>query len=596
MVSTPSLRLFAVWCAVVLTLLTGLWWNAPPHVMLSDAIVHNQQDGSLRKTPFPVKSSADAGIGFYTMSFTMDTGNHHTKRMFFHIVGDDCVRHIIINQTPVDISKRTKGNVCDYTNGFEIDLSAYLQSGINAFVVTVENTGYPYGLNITALPPYPHLHTLLFSLLWAIACGTVFYFLRVKHAEIAVLTLANFIFMWWFLRTDLYTFSMDMTGHIDYIKHMTTHWLPPRPNASWLSYHPPLYYAIVGKIVAVVEAVMGTQPFEYIRFLSLLVFNGFLMVSMGTIDMLALPARWKWFAYIGVAFWPAGIMIATRIDSNLLMYTWCALCFLQLLRWYHTLATKHLAWSLLWLALGIATRSNAYVMVPVIGCTVALKLWQKEIAFRQLLHKSILIALLGVCLATGINTGRILYYRAVEHSNQPLVVGNMGGLPLTPINRPSAFLTLETSTYFDRALYKVFDAKETENFWNILLKSSGTGEFAFKNELAAYIITSVILLFWIFSLIPILTYTRADLRVMFPFLMVLFWGIAALMLNRINVPFRPSGDFRYIYFILPALIALQTQHVKTLWDKGYVVIAGIGISAGLAIPPLAVWLYMSEVL
>lgn len=64
------------------------------------------------------------------------------------IIPDDCVRSASIDNIKIDLKHIRSDALCNYREGFSLDLSAHLDKAKHELVFVVENTGGPYGFNI----------------------------------------------------------------------------------------------------------------------------------------------------------------------------------------------------------------------------------------------------------------------------------------------------------------------------------------------------------------------------------------------------------------------------------------------------------------
>jgi hypothetical protein len=392
----------------------------------------------------------------------------------------------------------------------------------------------------------------------------------------AALCLGMLGYWWWFCHSGI-NFSPDIDGHLQYIGYMSSHLIPPPPFFGFLFYHPPLYYNITGLISSFfIEDHMTRTAVNIIRVFSLACFFSFLIYGIRTIQLANLPYPIYVLCVLLLVFWPSGFMISSRIDSNLLLYPFCAISFYYALKWYHMSSdTKLLARALIFVSFGIITRTNAVVVAAVLCSLVIYNLALGKISFSQLKTRAILISIMCVLVATGINLGRNIYYRETANINMPMVIGNQDQVLhwriFTVGNRPDNFLRFNSDYYLAPPFYiPTNDSGGRQYFSIVFLKSMLWGDqFLRAGQLAKYT-NAYLLLFMIFVIAPVFFYRVERFEEKLPIILLVFLSIAGLAINRYNMPVGPSSDFRYTYYALPALIMLFGYHLDAIHRRKYI--------------------------
>ena len=182
------------------------------------------------------------GIGqtyILTGSFSYGLFSQH----IVHIVPDGCIQFFQINGASVDLQALIRGDLCDSTNGFDIDLKSYLQDGTNQFQIRLTNSSNDgwFGLNITH-SAYDTQYLVLLEML-LLEVGTLLYFflknqLRLPRSCAIVILLGLLLHILYLSYTPYTVRTYDVTeygGHFDYIKYVATNWRLPAPNldAGW---------------------------------------------------------------------------------------------------------------------------------------------------------------------------------------------------------------------------------------------------------------------------------------------------------------------------------------------------------------------------
>jgi hypothetical protein len=101
-------------------------------------------------SPVAYDKNSQAVVGTYEYRFTYTADEIHPRK--FHIVPDDCLKALTINDRPVNLSRIPPKTLCNYSEGIILDLSAYMHTGTNHIYARVDDLlGGSYGLGF-----YPH--------------------------------------------------------------------------------------------------------------------------------------------------------------------------------------------------------------------------------------------------------------------------------------------------------------------------------------------------------------------------------------------------------------------------------------------------------
>lgn len=149
-------------------------------------------------------TGADVNLPFNKKSLSPDKEYTFTGKINYtrfapkniHITPDDCVENIFINEKNVSLGE-IKGGRCDWSKGFDIDLSGHLNYGENNISIKVKDYGGKFGLNVGNSADDPMFIFIL--VLVILFCSPVVYFflkrvLKIKKMDNAIFLLAMIIF------------------------------------------------------------------------------------------------------------------------------------------------------------------------------------------------------------------------------------------------------------------------------------------------------------------------------------------------------------------------------------------------------------------
>ena len=301
-----------------------------------------------------------------------------------HIVPDGCIQSFQINGASVDLQALIRGDLCDSTNGFDIDLKSYLQDGTNHFQIRLTNSSNDgwFGLNITH-SAYDTQYLVLLEML-LLEVGTLLYFflknqLRLPRSCVIVILLGLLLHILYLSYTPYTVRTYDVTeygGHFDYIKYVATNWRLPAPNSGWETHHPPLYY-ISAAIIYKIANILSIDSLIALQLLSLVYFTVFLIVGILILRMLC---QKKWVLFMCTALlvsWPSGVIHAIRINNDIPYYTLSTIGVYFLLRWLAGKESKHFYLATLFVALTITTKLDGLILVGLVVCVGLLLFFRK---------------------------------------------------------------------------------------------------------------------------------------------------------------------------------------------------------------------------
>ena len=473
----------------------------------------------------------------------------------FQVYSRGCIKSITIDDSIVPFTDRQR---CSFAVGMRIDLAPFLSQGKHLLTIERDRPGK---LQIGPLL-FNHDNWLLADWLSVCLIGVaciflILFFYRYTQEILSGYLLAAglLIYIYQFSQASFMQYTMDMPGHLEYINFIANYWHWPVPYAGHEYYQPPLYYSIQALILLFVNWLGSFDTVSALRVFSLGCFMTFLVFATLILHRLIRNRLAYYSALLLLVFYPSGILFAARIDSNLLFYSFCAGCLYFMLRWLEEKKDRHIGLGLTFLGLGLATRSNMLILLPLIGLADMYH-WQRRVRPIVILQsRAILLGLIVLFLGMSANFGREIYYHT-QNTDVPFLVANSNKIDtkFSITNSWDRFLLLDLQTYIARPFWNILTDKDgRQYFWNSLLKSSLFGEFDWNQGMIAKIL-SILLLGLIIYIGSSLIFCWQDFkrqREWWFFMAVLFVPIAALITFRLLYPFACSQDFRYIY---PALI------------------------------------------
>src|SRR6266576_541983 len=114
-------------------------------------LTHVEIQGLEGKKPIhlPLKEHSDmSGENTKDYILTGSFSSSFSSQYIVRITPDDCVESFRINGVDVDLNSVMKGNTCDSSTGFDIDLKNYVKDGTNQFEIGLRDYGNWFGLSI----------------------------------------------------------------------------------------------------------------------------------------------------------------------------------------------------------------------------------------------------------------------------------------------------------------------------------------------------------------------------------------------------------------------------------------------------------------
>ena len=552
-----------------------------------------------------------------------------------HIVPDGCIQFLQINGArSVNLQAIIRGDLCDSTNGFDIDLKSYLQDGTNQFQIRLTNSSNDgwFGLNITHSAYDSQYLFLLYILLLEI--GALLYFflknqLQLPRGCVIVILLGLLLHILYLSYTPFNVRMHDVTaygGHLDYIKYVAIHWQLPEPTSGWEYFQPPLYY-ISTAIIYNIATNLSINSLFALQALSFAYFTVFIIFGVLILRMLC---QKEWMLLTGtalLAFWPSGIIHAVRIGNDVPYYTLSVIGVYFLLRWLVDKESKHFYLGTLFMALMIMTKSNGLILVVLFVCICLLLLFRKVIKsvssgllkngtdrplkcirfsspkwlyenrmhfpITQLLHfyfkkpqlseyiRKALLFVIIIIFALYFSLFRSINIALYNHQYN-ILDSNASRDPIAlAVNNSSCNLfCFDLNTYVNQPFTNPWHNEGGRQYlWNYFLKSMLFGEFSFSFTYApilAIVLSMLLLQIVAFLFIGIV---RSIYKLNVPHLFMLLWlflSLLSLLYFRYTNPFAPNQDFRYIFPMIIPLIYFYLTGIDFFTKREFILISDLG--------------------
>ncbi len=557
-------------------------------------------EGPATPINFPYNVEVPAGQ-VLEFALTIHEGRLTQRSIVF--VPDDHFVSLSVNGRDVPLDGVDPKQRSDYHQGFRFPIGSYLHRGDNSVVARVLNTVGPGGLDVRSDPHdwRNRVEGLAGIVAFLVLLGAALRWFKVPWT-IAIPLVAGAALRFGYLSvTPSSLRTHDVEGHLAYIEYILNHGSLPGPYDGWSFYQPPLYFALAAGLWRALTLV-GVRSRETIlcalQVQSLLYQLGFLAFSLRTASLWlgrlpdapfgrGVSSRSGVMALFAamLCVWPSGVMHAVRIGNDDLLYLWFAAGVYFASRWWIAGRDRDLHVAAACGALGMFTKTNSLLLFVLIGVLlVARFIGDRERRMARYLRRAWPSALLFF-LSTGVALGRAVIDTA-SGKRSSVLVGNASKLQsdLAVGNRAANYLWFDTKTFVTQAFSSSYDdAKGRQFFWNVTLKTSLFGDFAFDyprlSDLA--VVLSVLLLFIVASiLLGIALSSRDDWHRELPALVVTATLVSSLAALRMSIPMGCSGDFRYILPVLTPALYLYVHSLVLFRERGWARMAAAGKVVG----------------
>lgn len=384
---------------------------------------------------------------------------------------------------------------------------------------------------------------------------------------ISILVLSAALRVFYLIGTDYNERTYDVVeggGHLNYIKYLAVNHKLPNPTSGWEYHQPPLYY-MTGAVVYKLSQIFNINSYKTLQILSLFYF--YIFIIFGILILRNLTEN-KWLFYLStalLAFWPSGIIHSARIGNDALLYSFYAVSFYFILRWFKEKNTKLLYFSVFAFSAAILTKANAMALAGIIAVSVLIALVQNY----KLPIKHTIIVFLLIVFSILLSFTPKFYGHFKDNKNDWLI----GGALSTMNKRLFVENNFKNYVYFDvnRFIKQPFtssweDWGGRQYFWNYLLKTSLFGEFSFNNNYQpkiGLILSWTSLVILSYGVVGFILGAKKNIILFLNALLLLF----LIFLFRLKIPASSNGDFRYIFPLLLSFIPFNSyalEHFKKI--------------------------------
>jgi hypothetical protein len=545
------------WCVIACTHpvspITGIMLKSPAAPTPDIAIA----------LPYQAPENPAYRLATYAVTFNYSAG----KSLKWSFFPDNCIRSMLINGKQMQFDPASASRLCDLAAGVNIDLANYAHPGQNTLLVTVENLGGPYGLNIVAqggLIENPLALYCAFTML-CIFC----YALR-RRPELMLLSGAALMVLFSAYLREIIQQPYDTAQHMENILYYAQNHMFPPPNHHWESGQPPLYYTLAGLLYNATGFFTQTPTYrwECVRALNFVLFECFLLYG---VLLILRTIRSRFLSFVGIAallFWPANMVHVGRISNDILLNLSFVAASYHFLRGYKRYDVAQLCYAIMWVAVALATKSSSLALITALSlntlATHAPAL--RHITPRQILARLkpfrmvLLLVLIGLSLGYGRNLYNVLHYENIS-----IIAGKE--------DRSSLFVPSEFA-YFDywafiTEPYVRFGVPESRNelYWNFFPRTVSFGEFQWQGTLQAVALNCALMAMFLY--LCILTFTRAIIQQR-PlgqsryFLILTGCMMFALAFVKVHFYGHPFADARHLFSVIPFFL-LSYLHTLALW-------------------------------
>lgn len=411
------------------------------------------------------------------------------------------------------------------------------------------------------------VYVVLSLALWTLALERA----RFDRGVIAILVAGLGLYLMYLGYTDFGERNYDGGAQLQYIEYILQHRARPPAAHCLICHHPPLYYALGAGVYAFFKATRLATPTGGLQIFSLLLFLGFLGCGVRTVERFTTTRRDLRLATALLVFWPYSVHNSCRLHNDSLVSALLAAALYFLVVWYQDDRPRDLYLGALFTALGLLTKSSAYVMVAVLLALLLVRFFPSRDKLRFLAR--------GFAVALLLAGAVMLNARGKESPTSapsPLchqILGNACDLPRGQLleNHPVNYLYFDVESFLEEP-YALAERKGSgrQYFWNHLLKSSLFGTHnTVPDRKTSYRLNRGIAEAMNVGLLGMTAYValgalfvkRRALRKWAAILLCLGCFYAFMMGFRILIPAPHHSDFRHIY---PAIIPMAAIYAATV--------------------------------
>ena len=506
-------------------------------------------------------------------------------------------------QTQADSHLRhtQKINMNPFVHEALVDLSGGVREGKNTLIMKVK-TDAPWARSFFVYPALSLAHGMplvALGLLVAAASMLLYSFTRFMCLDawcFLTLLAGMLYYIKWFLWPTL-AYTRDIPGHLSYIYYMATSpWMNPYEYKGHEDFHPFLYYFLTGRIFSLFYGSI-LSPLTAIRLASLASYIVFAAYGVKLIN----ENITGWLRYLCaglLVFWPVAVLRATNINNDIVVNMLWSISFYYLANWHSQGQMASYQKALIAAGVLFMVKSNAWVMLGILGLCSLYGLLSKRLTIAKLLRHESLLAF-GM-LVTGIivNMGRYIYLWVAYGVNH---TDNYFGMARNDIFTLPYFLSFDVISFVQRPFVHL---QGEIDFWGYFLKSalysetSGWGArvdkvfFHFPQIINALLVAMIVI--WLAGLVAALLRKTSKLDELMPYLIAIFISILASMMFTYVDRYMFCQNFRYVMPMLVPFIVLYGKSLQALKQGLTVWLYWLGCAVAVALPFMSTALFLAQ--
>lgn len=277
---------------------------------------------------------------------------------------------------------------------------------------------------------------------------------------------------------DVSTYELNGVGHLSYIDFLIRNKAFPAVDLNFTGfppqfYHPPLFYIVGALIKSIVNSIGLSDVFSYevIQQVNMIFSCVCLIACVKIIDEFKLSSSTRLLAISICAFNPIFTIIGIELNNDCLMTMFCLFALLYTIRWLKDSSWKNTMLIMVFLVLGMLSKTSAVLIAPAIGAAFLYRLVvsiKNKTEIMGLIRKFVVFGVTSIPLGLSwVIRNRILYdvpfnYVPSLPDDQWQYLGNYS--PISRILSPSIKQMTSFSTDFA-------DPDNFKNIWGQMLQS-----------------------------------------------------------------------------------------------------------------------------
>jgi len=535
------------------------FWIIPAGPNISDVAL--TIDGKSYLESFPISTHKIKENSEFSISFNMNVKD--IKKSAYKFYPDDCILGIEINGKAFPQEKIK--NPCSYSNGTMLDLSEYMQEGLNRIEFKIKNDGGPGGLRVDY--PYAGLSyigfkQILFSVLLLIIIALILRKFNFGISATLLVLLGVGIRLIYFSYTGPTERVYDMDyGHLVYINMIIENEQIPKTDGCWSCNHPPLYYLACAGIKKFFDKL---NPFYSLRFLQqIAMLFSFASLAFGVALLYRLfgNKRISMFSSLLFVIWPGFVITAPRIGNDVPFYLGALMCMLFVQMWWNKHRNRYLLLSFLGAGIAVLFKSTGFVVLGALILIYICGIFR----FLELPRLKIIMGIFIIVVFSAFASQHRIVLDFFRNETPTLVSVRNLNPGLNVKTSFGSFIYFDAKDYFMEPYTSTWsDTGGRQYFWNFFVKSTLFGEYAVWNSKLGKIFASMLnLLNFIFFLLIFWGIVNMKIRNL-PSLLFFMALLASLIFTRAYYSVSCLQDFRYIVPILVPMLLFAFEGINTL--------------------------------